>query len=119
MTNQDNQDDTEARARAVPEAVRVNRDVRRLIEPFNERVGTWQAESVRLHAAVERMRLTGRRDPTLMDAVATTLALVEEQARQFEAAVASVARELAGHSRISDTRRSLEIICERLRRCLT
>lgn len=111
-------EDPDARSRAVPESVRLNRDARRLIEPINEKVGTWQSESVRLHAAVERMRQSGQHDPTLIELVTTTLAHVEEQAKQFETTVAFAARELAAHSRISDTRRSLDIIRDRLRRCL-
>lgn len=111
-------DDPHAPGRAIPDAVRLNRDARRLIDPFNEKIGTWQSESVRLHAAVERMRQSGGHDPSLIESAAATLAHVEEQAKQFEAAVASAARELASHSRISDTRRSLDLIRERLLRCL-
>jgi hypothetical protein len=110
--------DPEARSRAIPESVRLNREARRLTEPLNERVGSWQSESVRLHAAVERMRQSGRHDPTLIEAATALLAQVEAQAQEFEAQIATVARELAAHNRISDSRQSLSMIAERLRRCI-
>lgn len=110
--------DVAAPRRAISESLRLNREARRLIEPFIERIGTWQAESVRLCAAVERMRQSGRYDPILMESIATALAHVDEEVTQLELAVASAARELASHSRVSDTRRSLDIIRERLRGCL-
>jgi hypothetical protein len=112
------QEKPSAGGRAVPESIRLNREARRLVEPLNERVGTWQVESIRLQAAVERTRRSGCPDPEPAALARTLLTEVEDNSRQFEEQVAAAARELATHSRISDTRMSLRMIAERLRRCL-
>jgi len=111
-------DDPTARGRAVPQAILINREVRRLVDPINEKVGDWQSDSVRLHAAAERMRQSGKHDPELVSSVTELLAAIEEHVRQFEEQVATASSELVAHSRISDTRKSLAMIEERLRRCL-
>src|SRR5690242_9794994 len=98
------------RSRAIPEAIRLNRDARLLVEPINERIGDWQSESVRLHVAAQRTRQSGRQDPGLAESASALLTSVEEQARLFEQAIVEAGSELAAHSRISDTRRALQLI---------
>jgi hypothetical protein len=111
-------DDSSTRPRAIPEAIRLNRDARLLVEPMIEEMGDWQSESVRLHAAVERTRQTGRYDPSLAESASALLKNIEERAQHFEQAIVEAGAELAAHSRVSDTRRSLQLIAERLRRCI-
>lgn len=108
----------ERRSRAIPAAVRANREARLLVDPVNEKIGVWQSETVRLQTAVRRMRESGRHDPGVSESVRALLAYVGQQARQFEAAVAAAEPDVAGHSRIDDTRRSLQMLADRLASCL-
>jgi len=111
----DGEHEVEVRKRAVPEAVRANREARRLVDPISERIGCWQSESVRLCTALQRARQGGRHDPGLVEAARTLLDHVEQQGRQFDEAVAATDDWLATHSRIIDTRRSLQVIIDRVR----
>ena len=106
------------RRRAPAEGLRVSREAARQVRPINEKVGTWQSESIRLQTAARRMKESGRHEPGVVEAIRTLLEFVEEQARQFEALVATVEKDIASHSRIADTRRVLTMVAERLRACL-
>ena len=106
------------RRRAPADGVRVSREASRLVRPINEKVGTWQAESIRLQTAARRMKESGRHEPGVVEAIHTLVEFVEEQARQFEALVATMEKDVAAHSRIADTRRVLAMVAERLRACL-
>ena len=111
----DGEHEVEVRKRAVPEAVRANREARRLTDPISEKIGGWQSETVRLCTALQRAREGGRQDPRLVEAARTLLDQIEEQGRQFDQAVSTTDDWLATHSRIIDTRRSLQVIIDRLR----
>ena len=106
------------RRRAPADGVRVSREAARLVRPINERVGTWQAESIRLQTAARRMKASGRHDPGIVESIRTLLEFVEEQARQFEALIATVEKDIGAHSRVADTRRVLQMVADRMRACL-
>lgn len=107
-----------ARRRAAAPSARLSREAAALVGPFNEQVGAWQAEAVRLAVRAQRMRTSGRYDPAVVEAMTTLLDYVESQALRFDAAVAAAAAEIRTHSRIADTRQAFAMIAQRLRDAL-
>jgi hypothetical protein len=96
----------------------VSRDAARLVREINERVGLWQAESIRLAASAERMRQSGRHDPGLIEAINVLIEQVERQSCSLEMLLLGVPAEIAQHSRVQDTRRVLKMVGDRLRMTL-
>ena len=74
-----------ARRRAAAPSARLSREAAALVGPFNEQVGAWQAEAVRLAVRAQRMRTSGRYDPAVVEAMTTLLDYVESQALRFDA----------------------------------
>ena len=92
----------------------MSREAVRVVRPVNDRIGFWQSESIRLVTSAERLRQSGRHDPGLLEGMHALLGSIEELARQFEASLDGVPSDVAGHSRIEDTRRALRTIAARL-----
>jgi hypothetical protein len=115
------QDDVsgELRHRTVSEQTLAARRVAQLVAPINERVGEWQIESVRLATTAQRLRDTGRRDGELAKDIRTLLAKVEAELKALDEAVPLLSPLVAANSRLADTRRSLQLVAERLRGALT
>ena len=105
----------EPRRRVSAEGVRVSREALHLVRPINEKLGGWQAESIRLETTARRMKESGRHDPGVIESIRTLLGYVEEQSRQFDELVAAAPADVARHSRVADTRRVLQMVAERLR----
>ena len=115
------QDDVsgEQRHRTVSEQTLAARRVAQLVAPINERVGEWQIESVRLATTAQRLRDMGRRDGELAKDIRTLLAKVEAELKALDEAVPLLSPLVAANSRLADTRRSLQLVAERLRGALT
>jgi hypothetical protein len=109
---------TPPRKRAVAEGARAARDALALVGPINEKIGSWQAEAVRLETSALRMRAAGRHNPGIIAAIETLLGYVEEQAVRFEVLVAQAAPEVAMQGRVTDTRRGLTMLAARLHSAL-
>jgi hypothetical protein len=111
-------DDFAPRKRTVSDAARRSREAAKLVAPINEKIGAWQAESVRLSTSSQRMREAGRHDAGIVASIEALLGFVEEQGRHFEEMVAGVAADVASHSRVSDTRTAIGMVVQRLRDAL-
>ena len=108
----------EPRRRNVSQATRASREAARLVRSINEKVGDWQAQSIQLAAAAERMRQSGRQDAATVTAIEALITAVEGQQQAFAAELIQVPAEVAGHSRVADTQRALQMIVDRLRAAL-
>lgn len=106
------------RRRASSEGALLAREAIALVRPFNEQIGAWQAEAVRLAASAQRAQASGRYDAGIAEGLRTLLGYVEEQNLRFEAVVAAAPPKVSAHSRIADTRTALAMLSERLRRAL-
>lgn len=107
-----------ARKRMASPGARLSREAAILVRPFNEQLGGWQSEAVRLAAHAQRMRASGRHEPAVTEAIATQLDYVEAQAARFEAAVEAAPPDVRTHSRVVDTRRAFVMVAQRLRDAL-
>src|SRR3569623_23724 len=75
----DKNETDEPRRRVSAEGVRVSREALHLVRPINEKLGGWQAESIRLETTARRMKESGRHDPGVIESIRTLLGYVEEQ----------------------------------------
>ncbi|OJX17582.1 MAG: hypothetical protein BGO82_15145 [Devosia sp. 67-54] len=107
-------DRDEPRRRTLSEATTAAREAGRLVRDINDRIGRWQAESVRLATTAERLRRSGRSDPGLVEAIDVLAALVEGQRRNFAATLQTLPGSVVQHSRVRDTERALRMVLERL-----
>lgn len=110
----DSDDASEPQRRQISEAVSAGREAARLVRDINDRIGHWQAESVRLSTAAQRMRQSGRHDPGVVEAIAVLVDLVDGQRREFIAMRDTMPEGVARHSRVQDTERALHMVLERL-----
>ena len=95
------EEDSTSRRRETPADVMVRRAARQLVAPLNEQIGLLQSEAVKLEAMARRSRAPGKIDPALTDA---TVAAAPEPVRS--------------HSRVSDSRKVLRLLEQRLREML-
>ena len=86
-----------------------------LVRQLNRQLGLWQAASVKLQTMAERLRATGRDDATVEQETRTLLGAVRAAAERFEEMLAGQRAAVAKHGRIKETRRSFEMVTERLR----
>ena len=86
-----------------------------LVRQLNRQLGLWQAASVKLQTMAERLRATGRDDATVEQETRTLLGAVRAAAERFEEMLAGQRAAVAQHGSIKDTRRSFEMVTERLR----
>jgi len=108
----------EPKRRETSVSAREARDAARLVRAINDRIGQWQAESIRLATAAERMRQSGRYEPGLVEAIQVMISLVERQQHAFCAQIAEVPGGIAQHSRIHDTQRAMAMVVARLEAAL-
>jgi hypothetical protein len=91
------------------------REALMLVRQLNRQLGLWQAASVKLQTMAERLRATGRNDATVEEETRTLMAAVLAAAERFEEMLSGQRAAVAQHGRIKDTRRSFEMVTERLR----
>lgn len=94
------------------------RQAARFVRDLNRQLGSWQAASVKLHTMAARLKAMGRVDPSVIAEAEELLRAVSTEAHRFEAQLPDHPAEVARHSRIDDTRRSFEMIADRLRSSL-
>jgi hypothetical protein len=108
-----------AARRQIPEAVLAGRAARQLVAPVHEKLGTWQAEAIKLETMAERARTTGVSGDGLREAALTLLDDVRGQALSLQHLIGQQPDQIRGHSRVADTLRSLELMAERLDRTVS
>ena len=113
----DDQSDPPRTRQASAEAL-AGREAAALVRDLNRQLGAWQASSVKLHAMAERLRAAGRSDPSLADEAKALFHLVSSEAQRFEQLLSDRPEAVARHGRIDDTRRSFEMVADRLRASL-
>lgn len=113
----DESPDTHRRRQASPEAM-AGREAATLVRDINRRLGSWQAASVKVHTMAQRLKAAGRDDPSVPDEAEALLRVVEIETERFEAMVQEQPEKVAGHGRINDTRRSFEMVSDRLKATL-
>src|SRR5690349_3961483 len=98
----DSEDGAGPSRRETPASVINARAARALVAPVQGKLGLWQSEAVKLEVMVQRLRATGRNDPSLAEATRALLAVVTMQAQLFETAATEAAPVVREHSRVLD-----------------
>lgn len=96
----------------------VGREAARLVRDLNRQLGRWQALSVKLHTMAGRLKAKRRADPSVVEEAQALFNLVSAEAERFESLVREQSSAVARHGRIGDTRRSFEMVTDRLRAAL-
>jgi hypothetical protein len=89
------------------------------VRPINEKLGHWQAESIRLATAAERMRQSGRDYAEIVAAINGLIGQVEGEQEAFARELLQATPEVAEHSRVGDTKRAMDMVIQRLRAVLS
>ena len=89
-----------------------------LVEAINEKIGHWQAESIRLSTSAKRMRESGRLDANITESIGALLHYVEEQSKVFDQLLTETPADIAAHSRVGDTQNALAMVQQRLKDAL-
>lgn len=100
--------------RETPASVTIGRAARALVAPVQEKLGTWQAEVVKLEVIVQRVKASGRHDPGLAETVRAMLGVVRMQTQLLETALTDTVPAVRTHSRVTDAQRVLALLVERL-----
>lgn len=88
------------------------------MRPINEKIGPWQAESIRLATAADRIRQSGREDAEIVAAINELIGVVEGEQQALARELLQAPAAVVEHSRVGDTRRALDMVIERLRAAL-
>jgi hypothetical protein len=113
----DETSDTPRRRQASAEAV-AGREAATLVRDLNRRLGSWQAASVKVHTMAQRLKAAGREDPSVAEETRALLKSLAVELEGFEQTLPEQSERVANHGRVNDTRRSFEMIAERLRATL-
>jgi hypothetical protein len=113
----DDSSDTPRRRKPSAEA-RAGREAAALVRELNRRLGQWQAASVKLHTIAGRLKSNGHADPAVKAEAHALLSVVSREAYRLEDLLSDQPEAVARHGRIEDTRRSFEVIADRLRESL-
>lgn len=111
-------DEFEPKRRQPSVSAREARDAAHIVRAINDKIGHWQAESIRLATAAERMRQSSRHEPGVVEAIQVMIAMVEQQQHEFGALIVELPAGVAQHSRVHDTGQALSMIAARLRGAL-
>ena len=115
----DNSEDGAGRnRRETPASVTHNRAARALIAVVQDKLGVWQAESVKLEVMAQRLKASGGRDPGLAEAAQAMLGIVRMQMQLLDASLADAVPAVREHGRVTDTRKALALLVERLEKIL-
>jgi hypothetical protein len=110
----DSEDGAGRNRRATPTLVVNGRAARALVAPIQEKLGPWQAQVVKLEAIVQRVRASGRHDPSLAEAARALLGVVRMQIQLLDTALTDAIPAVRAHSRVTDAQRVLELLVARL-----
>ena len=89
-----------------------------LVRDLNRQLGHWQASSVKLHTMAERLKAAGRADPSVVEEANALFHVVKTEAQRFEGLLPEQSSAVATHGRIDDTRRSFDMVSDRIRASL-
>ena len=115
----DSEDDAGRNRRETPPSVIQGRAARALVAPVQEKLGVWQAETIKLETMMQRVRASGRRDPSIAEAARALLGVVQIQSQLLEAAVAEALPAVQAHTRVTDAQKVLTLLVARLDHILT
>ncbi len=109
----DDREETPRRRQASAEAL-AGREAASLVRDLNRRLGSWQAASVKVHTIAQRLKAAGRGDPSVVEEAQALRRSLSVEKQRFEAMIPEQSERVANHGRVNDTRRSFEMIAERL-----
>jgi hypothetical protein len=115
----DSEDSAGRSRRETPVSVTIGRAARGLVTPVQEKLGVWQAETIKLEVMVQRLKASGRHDPSLTEAVRALHRVVGMQTELLDTALADALPAVRAHSRVTDAKRVLSLLTERLEKILT
>ena len=104
------------RARATRVDVRIAHKAMEVVLPTNQQIGPWQARAAHLLAVAEKLKITGRHNPSIAEEVETLLDTVEAQQRGLNDKVRELPTDVATSTRLEDTSRALASIASVLTR---
>lgn len=99
--------------------IAIRRAARDLVAPLQDQLGVWQAESVKFETMAERVRVTGRGDEQLAKGIRDLLEAVTREASTLDGVVSEAPEEVRTHSRVTDVRKVLRMLEQRLNETLS
>ncbi len=108
--------DSSRRRRETPADVTVRRAARLLVDPLHDQLSIWQSEMIKLEAMAQRARAAGRDDTAVAAARRAMLGAISDKAAAFEADLSVAPEAVRSHSRVTDARKVLRLLEERLGR---
>lgn len=112
-------DDRDSPRRRQPSAdVTVGRTAAALVRDLNRQLGHWQATSVKIHTIAERLKAAGRTDPSVAEEAKALFRVVSAEAERFQLLLPAQTESVVQHGRIRDTKRSFEMVADRLKASL-
>ena len=114
MTQDDSQQSDGIARRETSSDILAAREARQLVRPVHQKLGPWQAESIKLETIVGRLAAAGRHDPAVSVAAKSLLGSVHKEVRDFERAVGKAPEPVRVHGRVADTRMVLQLVEQRI-----
>lgn len=105
-----------SRQRATRVDVRITHRAMEVVLPTNQQIGPWQTRAAHLLAVAEKLKTTGRHNPSIAAEVEMLLASVEAQQRVLTEKVRDLPDDIAASTRLEDTARALASIASVLER---
>jgi hypothetical protein len=102
------------RRRQASADVVAGREAARLVRELNRELGKWQSASVKVHTIAGRRNLSQQASAELSAEIHRLLAGVSQGSQRLADLLQQAGPAIAGHGRIEDTRRSIEMVRERL-----
>lgn len=100
--------------RGTPNSVLIGREARLLVAPVQQKLGAWQAETVKLEVMAQRVKVAGRHDASIAEATRALLNVVAMQKQLLETGVVEAPDAVRTHSRVTDTIKVLGLLLRRL-----
>lgn len=104
--------------REIPVSVLNTRAAKALVGPVHEKLGAWQAETIKLETRAQRLKAAGRRDAAVAEATRALLNFTISQSTALQLAASQSPPEIGSHGRVTDTLKVLAMLTERLERTL-
>lgn len=110
----DHQQSDGAVRRETSSDILATRAARQLVRPVHQKLGPWQAESIKLQTIAGRLKASGKHDPSVSVAAKALLGTVNKQTREFEREVGKAPEPVREHGRVADTRTVLKLVEQRI-----
>lgn len=114
----DSEGDPGPTRRETPASVLHARAAKALVGPIHEKLGAWQAETIKLETRAQRLKVAGRKDAGVAEATRSLLGFTLSQSTALELAASQAPPEIGTHGRVTDTLKVLAMLTERLERTL-